>query len=145
MELTTNQKGDLTELYVLTAFMERGIMVSTPYGQNSRYDFIIDVNNNLYRVQVKASKIDDDHSKFTFYTASSHITGRGHHKKTYSSKEVDLFATYCEGHVYIIPILECEGKKQKTLRFVPPKNNQKEGIYYAKDYELDLWLDSIKE
>lgn len=144
MELTTNQKGDLTELYVLTAFMEHGIMVSTPYGQNSRYDLIIDVNNILYRVQIKTSKIDDDHSKLTFYTASSHITGKGYHKETYSSKEVDLFATYCEGKVYIVPILECEGRKQKTLRFIPPKNGQKEGISYAKDYELDLWFNSVK-
>ena len=39
MELTSKQKGNLTELQCLTAFVAEGCGVSIPYGDNSKYDF----------------------------------------------------------------------------------------------------------
>lgn len=132
MEHTSNQKGDLTELYVLTHFMEMGIIVSTPYGQNSRYDMIIDYNNHLYRIQVKTSHSDNNGETFMFYSASSHITARGCHKVTYSKDEIDFFATIWDNQLYLIPVEECGSTV--TLRIAPPKNNATKNIRFAKDY-----------
>ncbi len=44
---------------------------------------------------------------------------------------------------YLIPINECSVSKK--LRFIPPKNNQKVGISYAKDYELPNQINLIKD
>jgi hypothetical protein len=50
MELTTKQKGNLTELQCLSAFCALGCNVSIPYGDNSKYDFIADVNGKLLKI-----------------------------------------------------------------------------------------------
>ena len=65
------QKGNLTELQCITAFYEIGYSVSIPYGENSRYDFIADVNGHLIRIQVKTSSTKDDGKTYTFSCRSS--------------------------------------------------------------------------
>ena len=55
--LETKLKGNLTEMECMTAFMELGYQVSIPFGEDSRYDFIADVNNRLYRIQCKTSSL----------------------------------------------------------------------------------------
>ena len=42
IELSSKEKGNLTELQCLTAIYELGYKASIPYGENSRYDFILD-------------------------------------------------------------------------------------------------------
>ena len=59
INLTSKQKGNLTELQCITAFYENGYAVSIPYGENSRYDFIADIYGKLIRIQVKTSSIKD--------------------------------------------------------------------------------------
>lgn len=53
--IDTKQKGNLTELECITALTELGYLVSIPFGEDSRYDCIVDINNNLYRIQCKTS------------------------------------------------------------------------------------------
>ena len=58
--LENKQKGIITELECITAFNKLGYKVSIPYGEDSRYDFIADINGKLIRVQVKTSKYKDE-------------------------------------------------------------------------------------
>ena len=51
----TNQLGQLTELWCQLDFCERGIVLSQPTNPSSRYDFIADINNKLYRIQCKTA------------------------------------------------------------------------------------------
>lgn len=44
IELNPKQKGNLTELKCISAFYELGYQCSIPYGENSRYDFIADID-----------------------------------------------------------------------------------------------------
>ena len=46
--------GDLAELKVITDLTERGFDVSIPFGDNCKYDLIVDINGSLKKVQVKA-------------------------------------------------------------------------------------------
>jgi hypothetical protein len=48
--LDCNYQGNLTELLCLASFTELGYQVSIPYGDHARYDFIVDINNHLYRI-----------------------------------------------------------------------------------------------
>ena len=45
--MDSKKKGNLTELQCLAAFVECGCGVSIPYGDNSKYDFIADKNEQL--------------------------------------------------------------------------------------------------
>ena len=50
MELTTQQKGITTEMYVAAYLLSLGYNVSQPLCQDSKYDLIVDVNNKLLRL-----------------------------------------------------------------------------------------------
>ena len=142
MKLDTKKKGNLTEMQCMAAFMSCGCGVSIPFGDNSKYDFIADVDGQLLKIQVKtASKKDDNSIKFS--CRSTHVNCTGVKNVRYSANEVDYFATYWNGQCYIVPISECS--VEKTLRFAPPKNGQTKGITFAADYCLEKQLNKIKE
>ena len=142
--MDTKKKGNLTELKCLAAFMENECGVSIPYGDNSKYDFIADVNGKLLKIQVKtASPIDEEVNGIKFSCRTTHLNCKGITNLKYSKDDIDYFATYWNHKCYLIPITECS--TQKTLRFSPPKNGQLSGITFAKDYELSLQLQKIKE
>lgn len=142
MKLTSKQKGNLTELQCLTAFMEQGCGVSIPYGDNSKYDFIADINGKLLKIQVKTSSLKDE-GAIKFSCRSTHVNCSGVKNERYSSDDIDFFATYWNGKCYLVPI--AESSVEKTLRFVLPKSGQLKGISFAKDYELAKQLQKVKE
>lgn len=145
MELSTKAKGNLTELQCITAFYQLGYQVSIPYGENSRYDFIADIQGKLLRVQVKSSSlVKNSNGAIKFSTASTRGTTSEIITHHYNSNEIDYFATYWEGKCYLIPINET-ASRNKTLRFEPPLNGQITGISFAKDYELEVQLNKILE
>lgn len=141
--LQTKQKGNLTELQCITSFYELGYQVSIPYGENSRYDFIADINGKLIRVQCKTSHIVDNNGSIEFATRSSRTNATRNIQRTYTADEIDYFCTYWQGKCYLIPVNETASSSKK-LRFNAPKNGQKVGITYAYDYELKSQLEKIK-
>lgn len=134
----TKQIGNLTELQCITRFYELGYSVSIPYGDSEKYDFILDVNGKLYKVQCKHSDIhknecgEDDY--ITFYTCwmSGYSKGSEWKRHMYNKNEIDYFVTHYNGKNYLVPVEECN--TQKLLRILPPKNNQIKGINYLTDY-----------
>ena len=135
MELTPKEKGNLTELQCLTAFVEQGLKVSIPYGENCRYDFILDANGILLKIQCKSSHLITSKDGFEFRCRSINSTRKGNFETRYTKKDIDYFATYFEGKCYIVPVEDCGASK--TLRFNYPVNGQKKGISLAKDYLLE--------
>ena len=120
--------------------IENNCSVSIPYGDNSKYDFIADVNGRLLKIQVKtASKRDDESIKFSCRT--THVNCSGVRNVKYNSEDVDFFATYWNGTCYLVPVNECSA--EKTLRFGAPKNGQTKGICLAENYRLDYQLNNI--
>lgn len=143
MELSTKAKGNLTELQCITAFYQLGYQVSIPYGENSRYDFIADVNGKLIRVQVKTSSIRHEaKGAISFSTASTRINSTKNITNKYTKNEIDYFATFWNNKCYLVPVEET-ASREKTLRFIPPANGQIKGITFAKDYELEVQLAKI--
>lgn len=142
MELDTKKKGNLTEMQCMSAFIEQGCGVSIPFGDNSRYDFIADVDGYLLKIQVKTASLKDE-NVIKFSCRSTHVNCTGVKNVRYSANEIDYFATYWDNQCYLIPVEECS--VEKTLRFAPPKNGQTKGITFAKDYLLHIQLTKIKE
>ena len=135
--IETKRKGNLTELECITELVRLGYVVSIPFGEDSRYDCIVDINNKLYRIQCKTSseKIDNDvvigiHFKTCRQSGNrASITSR----MKYSKDEIDFFATSYQGKCYLVPVEECS--IEKLLRITPPKNGQTKGVSFLKDYE----------
>ena len=54
---STNQKGLLTELQCQLEFSKAGIVVFAPITPDSKADFVVDINEKLYRIQCKTASI----------------------------------------------------------------------------------------
>lgn len=142
--LESKQKGILTELQCITAFNQLGYHVSIPYGENSRYDFIADIDGILIKVQVKtASPKKGTDGAISFSCRSTRVNTQGSQSRRYTANEIDYFATFYDNICYLVPIAECS--IEKTLRFQSPANGQVKGISFAKDYELSLQIEKIKK
>lgn len=113
MELSTQFKGDITELKVSAYLLELGYVVSKPLTQNSKYDLIVDVNNKLIRIQVKTARLTANTTgesiKFNCRSTTNNV--KQCKQRYYSSEEVDFFATFWKDKVYLVPVKECSSEK----------------------------------
>jgi len=140
--MNSKNVGNISELSCILAFMKLGYAVSIPFGDCERYDFVVDINNKLYRIQVKTSNTNHLEEGYISFRCDNTTTSKGkvvHH--TYTSDEIDYFATFYNEKCYLIPVEECS--REKRLRFSPPKNGQTQGITFAKDYELEEVLKTL--
>ena len=133
--LSSHFIGEITEQQVALEFLKQGILISKPLVQSSRYDFIADINNNLYKIQVKTGAFKED-SYLEFATSTSHTNTKGTLNLSYSADDVDFFATMYENQCYLIPYDLC-GKRSQRIRFVPTKNGQTKGVLFAKEFKLE--------
>ena len=142
--MTAKQKGNYTELRCLAACIENGYEVSIPYGENSHYDFIIDVEGSLIRIQAKTATLKKGtQDAIIFQCRSMHRNATGITHTSYSSENVDYFATFWKDKVYLVPVEECS--TSKTLRLNSYTGSQNKLMNFAEDYELKKQLQKIKE
>ena len=135
--MNTKRQGNITEVKCMLSFMEIGYNVLTPYGDCERYDFVVDVNNKFYRIQVKTAKVEKDNSKLSFSTSSSNRKAGKCIALTYTEDEIDYFATIYNEKCYLVPIQEVTAKRVLSLRILPTANGQIKGVKWLKDYKLE--------
>ena len=140
--MNTKQKGDITELSCILALKKHGIIVSIPYGEDARYDLIADIGGRLFKIQCKTSSYKD--GAIHFSCRSIHYNTKERYGVGYVG-EIDFFMTEYDSVCYLIPIDDCKNSSVKCLRLEPSKNNQMQGVSFAKDYELGFRLSNMLE
>ena len=132
----TQISGAITEQKCFLKCIEYGFIVSKPLFDNARYDFLLDVNGKILKIQVKTSRWkDEDHSAFVFNCYSQHSTGNGNKRMRYSNLDIDYFMTEKDGQYYLYPAPSPENTcQEKTLRILPTKSGQTANISWAKDF-----------
>ena len=110
--MNTKYLGNLTELQCITRFYELGLPVSIPYGDSEKYDMILDVYGNLYRLQCKhanpqmnengeVEKIEIKTTWQTGYTRNNTPTRHKYSKEDYYKEHPTiLFDTIYEEGTY---------------------------------------------
>ena len=139
--LSSHFIGEITEQQVALEFLKLGILISKPLVQSSKYDFVADINNKLYKIQVKTGTFKEN-AYLEFATSTSHTNTKGTLNLSYSEEDVDFFATMYENQCYLIPYALC-GKRAQRIRFVPTKNGQTKGILFAKDFHLEDMIQKL--
>lgn len=91
--MDTKRKGDIAELKTLTKLTEIGVDVSEPYGENTRYDFIADINNELVKIQVKNGQYKN--GKIIASLSSTRYNSGGSKTEYYTQEEIDAYVIYC--------------------------------------------------
>jgi hypothetical protein len=140
--LTTNQWGLVAETAVIHECAKRAIGVSRPL-DDERYDLIIDLRPQLYRVQCKLARLSGDVIVCRLYTSRR---GReGLINRRYRVGELDLFAIHCPEleACYLLPAAEFIDLRQANLRTARSRNNQKLGVRWARDYEFGATIDRL--
>lgn len=133
--MNSKDVGEKSEGQILAALLRSDKKVLIPFGDNQRYDMVIDEGDRFIRVQCKTARLTKK-GVIAFQTCSS-STHRGGEKKNYKG-QADLFGIYCPplNKVYFIPV-DNVGDRQCFLRLERPLNGQKSNIRWAKDYEFD--------
>lgn len=131
--MNTKQKGDITELECITYFYKLGFDISIPYGENSRYDFIVDNGKDLLKIQCKTCQIKKD--GIVVPCRSIRTNRKRNRVILYTKAEIDYFATFYNGRCYLIDVTE--NVNTKTLRFKPTEVTNQFGISLLEDYSLE--------
>jgi hypothetical protein len=129
--------GDRTTIAVMLALEHAGYALSVPFGENTRYDSVIDDGSTLSRVQCKTGRLRS--GAVIFPTCSSYA----HHRSSeFSTRdyigEIDYFAVYCAATsgVYLVPITDAAMRRSAALRIDAPRNSQRRKIRFAADYRI---------
>jgi PD-(D/E)XK nuclease superfamily protein len=130
-------KGDRSVLAIMLALNEAGYALLVPFGENTRYDLVIDDGSRLSRVQCKTGRLRSGAVTFNVCSTYAHHPNPRVVRRDYHG-QVDYFAVFCPDNrrAYLIPIAELPLRKQGRLRVDPPRNNQRLGIRFAADFEI---------
>ena len=134
--MKTTAKGDVGLGLVMADLLKRGFPVALPLGEGLRYDLIVDKDDELLRVQCKASTSKAGALVVKCRSTSS-WAGKTRATHKYTAKDIDLLAAVdlTTSEVYYIPASQLgDGLSELKLRLTPPKNGQVKGIRWAKDY-----------
>lgn len=126
----TKSIGDRSEAIAIAVLVQVGYNVSVPFGENHRYDIVIDDGSTLSRVQVKTGRLRKGAILFNAYSSHFH---RGGSLRPYAG-EVEYFAVYCPDvqSVYLVPAEE--SGISGSLRVEQTKNGQWKKIRWADRY-----------
>lgn len=130
--MTPKAKGERSEGIVLAKLLQRGCAVSLPFGNNQRYDMIVDDGKKLVKAQVKTGRVRKGVIQFNPVSVSG---GKAKNRRDYRG-QIDVFLVYAPEleKLYRVPVKAvC---RSGYLRLEPPKNKQVKNIRWAKDFEV---------
>jgi hypothetical protein len=142
--LTPSQKGAVAEAGITSMVIQLGLTVLRPLCEGGRYDLIVDLEPELLRVQCKLARSLP--GVLSVHLQTCRHTPRGYVRTNYSAAEVDAIGAYSPAlhRGFLIPISEASGRSAIHLRLEPTRNNQAQGIKWARDYELASGIERLR-
>lgn len=146
--MNSKTKGNIGETKLIYELTKRGLQVSIPVGDNAPYDLVVEINNKLYKLQVKYSDEKEQNGSISSPICSKNLkikSMKAYNKaKTYKDY-IDLIAIYYKAwdEVVIIPFEEIKNNLNICFRKEKTKNNQSKNIHYIQDYTIDRLLEKI--
>ena len=130
----TKDVGDETEAKVVYELIGAGLSVSIPFGDNDKYDLIVDDGEALYRVQCKTAW-QNKQETVRFNTHSQTTREGEYHEETYEGS-VDAFLVHYpeRGQLYWVDIEDATEQKME-LRFSADIDHP--SINWASEFEFD--------
>jgi hypothetical protein len=141
--LSTDQKGAIAEAEITAAAIQLGVGVYKPMFEGGRYDLIFEIERSLIRVQCKWAVCRGGAIMVRCYSCRRGAGGMI--VRTYSPDAVDLIAAYCRDtrRCYVIPPALFSDRRVVHLRVAPSRNNQRLGVNWAADFELNARLTAL--
>ncbi|HET9031054.1 MAG TPA: group I intron-associated PD-(D/E)XK endonuclease [Candidatus Aquilonibacter sp.] len=130
----TKRIGDIAEMRIMAACAEAGYHVLVPFGENRRYDIVLERDGRFFRVQVKAGRLRNGSLIFNAYSAHSHRNGMANRRY---DGEIDYFGVWCgdDRTAYLIPVSDVG--VVGCFRVLPTRNGQRRRVRWALNYLLE--------
>ena len=137
--MNSNVKGAVAEQAIVLAATKLGVPVLRPVAEHGRTDLALEIGGDLFRVQVKWGRLSRARDVVIAAIATSRCTPRGHIRRTYTEREVDLFAVYCGelDRCFLLPASLLVNKTVVYLRLTAARNGQQACINLADDFTFD--------
>ena len=139
--METKRIGNIGEILTQSKFVQRGIPIYIPFGENEKADLIAEFNGKLNKIQIKTSERLINNK--IIWRLSSRTVNKCH---KYTSDEVDYFALYNleTGIHLLIPFKDLDGRASLyiTIPYKPSKNQYKD--FNWEDYTFEKVLDIPK-
>lgn len=131
--MTNRERGDQSEAAFILTLVRHGYKVLTPWGQNHRYDVVLDTIDGFKKVQCKTGRLERNGDVIVFNSCSNPY-GK---KRTNYRGQIDYFGVYCPelNKAYLVPV-SVVGVSAGILRLNPTRNGQSKKIRLAKDFEV---------
>ncbi|AFN37547.1 hypothetical protein pp2_314 [Vibrio phage phi-pp2] len=137
--MNTKQFGQIIESKFVFECAKLGLTVSQPIGDNAAYDFIIDIDGKLVRVQCKSLRVDI-HNERRFISETNKKQGHRRRDKISYSGMCDYFFLYnveTEQHAFI-NVDDCN----QTVSFWSGDKTNDTRMRFLSDYDL---VDTIEQ
>jgi hypothetical protein len=136
MKINTKKKGNKAEAIVLSEFVKREFAVLIPFGDNEKYDLVVEINGCFKSVQVKKGACRNGClvADLRYKVGSKRVKSEKYFGK------IDLIAIWCEENnkVYVFDLNKFGNKSFARLRLEKPKNNSCiSTIIWAEQYEIE--------
>lgn len=108
--------GIASEAVVMARLIQLGFDVSIPFGDNARYDLVVDDGTRLTRVQIKTGRLLPGGIEFN----PRSVSARSGERRGYQG-QADDFLVYCPqtDEVYRVPVEDCAGTERVVLSINP--------------------------
>jgi len=135
------ERGQRSEAAIIFEFVQRGLTVLEPFGDNERYDIVIEEAGRFYRVQIKTGRLEN--GCVQFQTQSSGTLTRKVEKEGYEG-EIEIFAVYSPEteRSFVVPIVEAP-RTTMNIR-IEESEKTSPNTNWAEDYTLEKWVTSIR-
>lgn len=123
-------KGAIGELLVASHLLKQGWHVLFPYGENHRYDLVVEKSGQFRRLQVKYCTPKNNTLRVNCRSSNNWSVLQ------YTADEIDAYAVYdpLHDHVYFVPIHAFKNRNLISLRIGETKNQQTKKIHNANEF-----------
>ena len=127
INVNSKAKGEISEGLVIAHLLKLGYSISMPFGDNQRYDLIVDDGGRLWRAQVKTGRFRRGCVIFNCVSLNAFTQQRFSYRG-----QIDTFLVYCPDidKVYWVPIEKATSVPRCVFAFDQPgckgpaRNNQ---------------------
>ena len=128
------RRGEWVELQFMARASAHGLIVSKPWGDSARYDFIVEHRGRFLRVQVKSTTVCD-RGAYLCNTVSRPPQRKGP-GRSYTAREIDFFAFFIipEDLWYIVPIAQL--RRARFAVYLNPHRPDNKYFRYMEAWHL---------
>lgn len=135
--MNSKRIGNIGEAKVLAKFVEMGILIYIPFGDDEKADLIAEFDGKLNKIQVKTSIKSKNGCSIFDLTSSTAYRTNGERRK-YLNSEIDYFALYSldRDKIYLMKVPD-NPMSAITIRFEDTKSGMKSRVNYESDFLIE--------